>query len=202
MIGPVREREHSVDKRAIAEYKASDMGDKSITKVSAAPAPRGPMGQKYLASGIRLSIGREAEAVIFVLGAPSPSQTGARGWAGSHPNLLNVAVTRAKEALYVIGNRDLWCGAGLFRELDHRLPLWPPYRACFPRWVVPWREEVSSLVEAGGTVFDAPIGSFVTNSLQIQGQSGYFVVARKCPNKTRKLFHKAFWDIPRCHSKH
>ena len=56
MIGPVREREHFVDKRAIAEYKASDMGDKSITKVSAAPAPRGPMGQKYLASGIRLSM--------------------------------------------------------------------------------------------------------------------------------------------------
>ena len=56
MIGPVREREHFVDKRAIAEYKASDMGDKSITKVSAATAPRGPMGQKYLASGIRLSM--------------------------------------------------------------------------------------------------------------------------------------------------
>ena len=37
--------------------KASeDMGDKSITKVSAATAPRGPMGQKYLASGIRLSM--------------------------------------------------------------------------------------------------------------------------------------------------
>ena len=56
MIGPVREREHFVDKLAIAEYKASDMGDKSITKVSAATAPRGPMGPKYLASGIRLSM--------------------------------------------------------------------------------------------------------------------------------------------------
>ena len=41
MIGHVREREHFVDKLAIAEYKASDMGDKSITKVSAATAPRG-----------------------------------------------------------------------------------------------------------------------------------------------------------------
>ena len=30
----VREREHFMDKRAIAEYKASDMGDKSITKVA------------------------------------------------------------------------------------------------------------------------------------------------------------------------
>jgi hypothetical protein len=66
--------------------------------------------------------GREAEAVIFVLGAPALHQTGARGWAGGSPNLLNVAVTRAKERLYVVGNRKLWREAGLFRELDARLP--------------------------------------------------------------------------------
>lgn len=65
--------------------------------------------------------GRETEAVIFVLGAPLPSQTGARGWAGGRPNLLNVAVTRAKEVLYVIGNRQLWQGAGLFSELSGKL---------------------------------------------------------------------------------
>jgi hypothetical protein len=65
--------------------------------------------------------GREAEAVIFVLGAPAPHQAGARGWAGWPPNLLNVAVTRAKERLYIIGNRQLWREAGLFRELDARL---------------------------------------------------------------------------------
>jgi hypothetical protein len=66
--------------------------------------------------------GREAEAVIFVLGAPSPHQSGARGWAGGRPNLLNVAVSRAKEALYVVGNRKLWRNAGMFHELDARLP--------------------------------------------------------------------------------
>jgi hypothetical protein len=65
--------------------------------------------------------GREAEAVIFVLGAPDSNQTGARGWAGQRPNLLNVAVTRAKEALYVIGNRQLWRNAGFFNELANRL---------------------------------------------------------------------------------
>ncbi|HEY5704527.1 MAG TPA: cupin domain-containing protein [Terrimicrobiaceae bacterium] len=32
------------------------MGDKSITKVSSATAPRGARGQKYLASGIRVSM--------------------------------------------------------------------------------------------------------------------------------------------------
>lgn len=66
--------------------------------------------------------GREAEAVILVLGAPAVTQTGARGWAGGFPNLLNVAVTRAKERLYVVGNRNLWRQAGLFGVLDARLP--------------------------------------------------------------------------------
>jgi superfamily I DNA and/or RNA helicase len=65
--------------------------------------------------------GREAEAIILILGAPNPSQHGARGWAGGRPNLLNVAVTRAKEALYVFGNRRLWQGAGDFSELDRRI---------------------------------------------------------------------------------
>jgi hypothetical protein len=66
--------------------------------------------------------GREAEAVILVLGAPYPTQSGARGWAGGRPNLLNVAVTRAKEVIYVVGNRQLWREAGFFQEMDKRLP--------------------------------------------------------------------------------
>lgn len=66
--------------------------------------------------------GREAEAVFFVLGAPEPGQAGARHWAGSRPNLLNVAVTRAKERLYVIGNRSLWKTSGCFHVLDEWLP--------------------------------------------------------------------------------
>jgi hypothetical protein len=65
--------------------------------------------------------GREAEAVIFVLGAPDADQSGARGWAGRTPNLLNVAMTRAKEAAYVIGNRSLWRSAGVFADLDSLL---------------------------------------------------------------------------------
>jgi superfamily I DNA and/or RNA helicase len=62
--------------------------------------------------------GREAEAVIIVLGAPNPSQHGARGWAGGRPNILNVAVTRAKDVVYVVGNRKLWREAGVFGDLN------------------------------------------------------------------------------------
>lgn len=65
--------------------------------------------------------GREAEAVIFVLGAPDTVQNGARNWAGKKPNLLNVAVTRAKEVLYVVGNKELWSKSGVFAELSKRI---------------------------------------------------------------------------------
>jgi superfamily I DNA and/or RNA helicase len=65
--------------------------------------------------------GREAEAVILVLGAPNPAQRGARRWAGGAPNLLNVAVSRAQEVIYVVGNQNLWREAGNFRALDHFL---------------------------------------------------------------------------------
>lgn len=70
--------------------------------------------------------GREADSVILVLGAPLPSQAGARGWAGSSPNLLNVAVTRAQEALYVVGSRPNWETAGVFGELARHMPVAPP----------------------------------------------------------------------------
>ena len=65
--------------------------------------------------------GREAEAVIFILGGPSKDQNGARNWAGAKPNLLNVAATRAKEVFYVIGNKKLWRQAGVFAELADRI---------------------------------------------------------------------------------
>lgn len=65
--------------------------------------------------------GKEAEAVIMMLGAQSPQKIGARRWAGSRPNLINVAVTRAKSAFYVIGNKDLWAEHGSFQVLASEL---------------------------------------------------------------------------------
>jgi hypothetical protein len=62
--------------------------------------------------------GREAEAVIMVLGQQGKSLERARQWAGGMPNIPNVAVTRAKEVLYVVGNRDEWSRAGYFRDVD------------------------------------------------------------------------------------
>ena len=51
--------------------------------------------------------GKESKVVILVLGS-DPENNGARQWASDKPNLLNVAVTRAKERLYIIGNKNNW----------------------------------------------------------------------------------------------
>lgn len=53
--------------------------------------------------------GKEADFVIFLLGG-DPSRPGViSGFAGRKPNLINVAVTRAKKRLYVIGSKAFWC---------------------------------------------------------------------------------------------
>ncbi len=51
--------------------------------------------------------GKEDELVIFVLGV-SMEATGAAKWASSKPNILNVALTRAKQRVYVVGCKALW----------------------------------------------------------------------------------------------
>ena len=59
--------------------------------------------------------GKEADAVILLLGAPAKEQNGARNWATLQVNLLNVAVSRAKRNLYVVGNKELWGNSGYMK---------------------------------------------------------------------------------------
>ncbi|MGK4591682.1 DEAD/DEAH box helicase [Amycolatopsis sp. w19] len=68
--------------------------------------------------------GQESNVIILVLGS-APRKVRAREWAAETPNLLNVAVSRAKRRLYVIGNRDLWRHQRYFDTLASRLPLRP-----------------------------------------------------------------------------
>jgi len=66
--------------------------------------------------------GKEAEAVIAVLGAPMVAQQGARRWAASTPNIFNVMVSRAKQTLYVVGSRSAWSTVGHGRSVAGSLP--------------------------------------------------------------------------------
>lgn len=66
--------------------------------------------------------GKEAEAVVCVLGAPMPQHLGARQWATKEPNILNVMVSRAKRSLYVVGSRHAWGQLGHCRAVADALP--------------------------------------------------------------------------------
>ncbi|WZY00427.1 AAA domain-containing protein [Bacillus sp. FSL W7-1360] len=49
--------------------------------------------------------GKEADTVVFVVGTDE-CQTSAANWIVAKPNLINVAVTRAKETIVIIGDRE------------------------------------------------------------------------------------------------
>ena len=52
--------------------------------------------------------GKEAAEVLFVLGCDEQSGYGAAQWVGQKPNIVNVAVSRAKYRIGVIGDYTLW----------------------------------------------------------------------------------------------
>lgn len=64
--------------------------------------------------------GKETDLVFIVLGS-DPGNSRARNWASSGPNILNVAITRAKKRIYVIGNKDLWSKLNYFNKLGELL---------------------------------------------------------------------------------
>lgn len=59
--------------------------------------------------------GKEARVVFLVLGS-DPQNDGARIWASSKPNLLNVAATRAKEKFYIVGDKSRWENKSYFKD--------------------------------------------------------------------------------------
>lgn len=63
--------------------------------------------------------GKEASTVIICTAASKVrNKTGGITWVNGKPNLLNVAVTRAKHHLFVVGNMDDWAPEPLSSELQ------------------------------------------------------------------------------------
>ncbi len=64
--------------------------------------------------------GKEEKVVIFVLGV-SEQTKGSAAWASDKANILNVAVTRAKKQVYIVGSKKVWAGLNYFCEAYARL---------------------------------------------------------------------------------
>jgi hypothetical protein len=68
--------------------------------------------------------GKENEVVIMVLGC-CPENAGGATWASSAPNMINVALTRAKNNFFVIGDMSVWGHKPFFSDVAQKLKLHP-----------------------------------------------------------------------------
>ena len=76
---------------------------------------------KGMAGTVHTFQGKEAEHVIFLLGGNPSSPRVISSFAGAKPNLVNVAVTRAKRRLYVVGDRHFWTGSSDVHRIFNRM---------------------------------------------------------------------------------
>ncbi len=85
---------------------------------------RDELGIEAMAGTVHTFQGKEADVVILLLGG-DPKNIGAiSGFAGNEtaPNLLNVALTRAKMRIYVVGDKTFWTdNSGTFTQLAESL---------------------------------------------------------------------------------
>ncbi|MBN9748441.1 DNA helicase [Amycolatopsis sp. A1MSW2902] len=112
-----REGVQAQDIRVASPFRAVVRGSRGIG--------RDVLGEEFAKTNVgtvHTMQGKESDVVILVLGTPDHRER-ARAWAAERPNLLNVAVSRAKRRLYVIGNRENWRSQPYFSVLADRIPV-------------------------------------------------------------------------------
>lgn len=64
--------------------------------------------------------GKEADMVILCLGVDD-SNIGAASWATQTPNIMNVALSRAKYRIYVVGDKKIWKSFSSMQVIDEEI---------------------------------------------------------------------------------
>ncbi len=67
--------------------------------------------------------GKEAAEVLLIMGCDLDRGKGAAHWVGQKPNIINVAVSRAKYRLGVIGDHTLWSGIAYVQNICEHVPV-------------------------------------------------------------------------------
>jgi hypothetical protein len=81
------------------------------------------LGDRVKASTIRAFQGQVVDTVVVMLGTPNGrAGAGARQWASQGPNLLTVALTRARLQCIVLGSKRDWQSRPFFDTLARQLP--------------------------------------------------------------------------------
>ncbi len=112
MLGALRSR-YDVDARQIfvvSPFRDVAYGIEKLLREF--PGVRG--GTVHAAQGM------ESDVVLFILGG-NPAKPRAKQWAAQRPNLVNVAVSRARRRLYVIGDHAAWSKHRYFNTLSRSL---------------------------------------------------------------------------------
>ncbi|CAJ0780482.1 DEAD/DEAH box helicase [Ralstonia chuxiongensis] len=117
--------EGDVLRQLLAVLRGDGVANDDIAVITPFKAVRQRLGgylpAKMVHGTIHTMQGKESAVVVLVLGG-NTNADGARNWAVSEPNLLNVAATRAKQRFYVIGDIDDWKGRQLFCGVMDLLP--------------------------------------------------------------------------------
>lgn len=114
VISPFRE--------VISQIKQLVVDDKSIADLikQRLPLTSLPQWVQQAFGTVHIFQGKQTHAVFFVLGADKTTP-GAVEWASGKPNLLNVAVTRARSRFYILGDYDLWKNRPYFNVVARKL---------------------------------------------------------------------------------
>lgn len=112
--------------------------------------------------------GKEANEVIFLLGCDETAE-GAIQWVNK--NIINVAVTRAKYRLYVVGNQHAWRKNGYISIAKDRMDILPLKRLHdLLASTLPEEEKKEQILSLAKTI--TPSSSFVTKSEDEKDENG------------------------------